>query len=104
MANETPNSPAPGAVLPGAPPPGAAPQRSAGNGKRRRAMFILGLVILLAALGYGIYWALIGRFYESTDDAYVSGNLVQITPQIAGTVISITADDTDLVKQGDTLV
>jgi membrane fusion protein (multidrug efflux system) len=44
-----------------------------------------------------------GRFEQSTDDAYVSGNVVQITPQI-GTVVSIGADDTQFVKAGQTLV
>ena len=44
------------------------------------------------------------RYEQSTDDAYVSGNVVQITPQISGTVISIGADDTQFVKAGQTLV
>jgi membrane fusion protein (multidrug efflux system) len=67
-------------------------------------MLILGLIVLVSAVGSGVYWVRVARFYESTDDAYVSGNLVQVTPQVAGTVVSIAADDTDLVKQGDTLV
>ena len=41
---------------------------------------------------------------EHTDDAYVAGNVVQITPQVAGTVVSIDADDTQLVKAGQALV
>jgi membrane fusion protein (multidrug efflux system) len=41
---------------------------------------------------------------QSTDDAYVNGNVVQITPQIAGTVVGITADDTQFVNAGQTLV
>jgi membrane fusion protein (multidrug efflux system) len=84
--------------------PSTAPPQSNGNGKRRRAMMMLALVVLTAALGYGAYWALVARFREFTDNAYVSGNLVQVTPQVAGTVIAIGADDTDLVKQGTALV
>jgi membrane fusion protein (multidrug efflux system) len=42
--------------------------------------------------------------YESTDNAYVQGNVVQLTPQVAGTVVAIAADDTDFVKAGQTLV
>ncbi len=42
--------------------------------------------------------------YESTDNAYVQGNVIQITPQIAGTVMAIMADDTDFVKAGQPLV
>jgi membrane fusion protein (multidrug efflux system) len=45
-----------------------------------------------------------GRYHETTDDAYVGGNLVQITPQVAGTVVAIYADDTDYVKSGQTMV
>ena len=50
------------------------------------------------------YWAKYLRHFERTDDAYVQGNLVQITPQVAGTVVSVNADDTDFVKAGQTLV
>src|SRR5204862_4081706 len=58
----------------------------------------------LIGVSYGAYWALALRHVQSTDDAYVSGNVVQITPQIAGTVVGIAADDTQFVKAGQTLV
>jgi membrane fusion protein (multidrug efflux system) len=51
-----------------------------------------------------VYWTTVARYYQSTDDAYVNGNVVQITPQISGTVISIGADDTQFVKAGQPLV
>ena len=57
-----------------------------------------------AGLAYGVYWALELRYIQSTDDAYVGGNVVQITPQIAGTVVAIGADDTNFVKAGQLLV
>jgi membrane fusion protein (multidrug efflux system) len=44
------------------------------------------------------------RHIQSTDDAYVNGNIVQITPQVAGTVIGIDADDTQMVQVGQALV
>ena len=65
---------------------------------------VLGIVVLLAAIGWGLWYFLDGRWYESTDDAYINGNVVQITPQVPGTVVSIGADDGDLVRAGDTLV
>ena len=46
-------------------------------------------VVLLLLIAYGIWWFLFARHYESTDDAYVAGNVVQITPQVGGTVIAI---------------
>jgi membrane fusion protein (multidrug efflux system) len=61
-------------------------------------------VVLVGAVAYGIYWALVLNHFESTDNAYVQGNVVQLTPQIAGTVIAIAADDTDAVDAGQSLV
>jgi membrane fusion protein (multidrug efflux system) len=73
---------------------------------RKRRLMLRGLigVIVIAGILFGLYHFLIGRWYESTDDAYVNGNVVQITPQIPGTVVSIGAEDNDFVKKGDTLV
>ena len=72
----------------------------------KRAKLLTGVVcaFLLAGIAYAAYWLLHGRYHETTDDAYVGGNLVQITPQVAGTVLAIYADDTDYVKAGQTLV
>ena len=84
--------------------PAANPQPSAGNGKRRRMMTLLVLVIAIAAIAYGLYYFLVARFSEGTDDAYVNGNVVQITPQVTGTVIAVRADDTQTVSSGDPLV
>src|SRR5262249_7262475 len=77
---------------------------SSSNGKRRRVLGVIIGVFLIGAVGYGAWWALSGRYYESTDDAYVGGNIVQITPQVPGTVIAVRADDTDFVKAGQPLV
>ncbi|WP_179403626.1 EmrA/EmrK family multidrug efflux transporter periplasmic adaptor subunit [Burkholderia guangdongensis] len=76
----------------------------ANNGKRKRMMTLLVAVIVIAAIAYGLYYFLVARFHESTDDAYVNGNVVQITPQVVGTVIAVKADDTQTVKAGDPLV
>jgi membrane fusion protein (multidrug efflux system) len=83
--------------------PGASAQ-PANNGKRKRMMTLLVIVILIAAIAYGLYYFLVARFHESTDDAYVNGNVVQITPQVTGTVIAVNADDTQTVKAGDPVV
>ena len=80
------------------------PADSNGNGKRNRLLLGMTLAILVIGIGYGIYWQTVLRFRETTDDAYVNGNIVQITPQIAGTVVGINADDTQAVAVGQTLV
>lgn len=77
------------------------------SGTQQRRMRLLGVSLggfAAIALGYGAYWATVLRYHETTDDAYVNGNIVQITPQISGTVVSIGADDTQFVKAGQTLV
>ena len=75
--------------------------------KQQRRSFLLRAllaVLVLAAIAWTLWYFLDGRWYEDTDDAYVGGNVVQITPQIPGTVVSIGADDGDLVRQGEVLV
>jgi membrane fusion protein (multidrug efflux system) len=78
--------------------------KPASNGKRRKLLTIAAAVMVIGAVSYGAYWGVVLRHYESTDNAYVQGNLVQVTPQIAGTVVAINADDTDKVAAGQPLV
>lgn len=87
-----------------APQQNAASAQPQNNGKRKRMMTLLIAVIVIAAIAYGLYYFLVARFHEETDDAYVNGNVVQITPQVTGTVIAVKADDTQTVKAGDPLV
>ncbi|NEX59896.1 HlyD family secretion protein [Noviherbaspirillum galbum] len=81
-----------------------APAPSSGTPKRKKIMLTIASVFAVAAIGYGAYWALVSRFIEDTDNAYVQGNVVQVTPQIAGTVSKLYADDTQVVKAGQPLV
>jgi membrane fusion protein (multidrug efflux system) len=83
--------------------PAAAAPTPARN-TRKRLLALLGLTSALAAAGYGAYYYTVARFHEDTDDAYVNGNLVQLTPQVAGTVIAVNADDTQIVKAGEPVV
>ncbi|MGJ7486378.1 HlyD family efflux transporter periplasmic adaptor subunit [Variovorax sp. LT2P21] len=82
----------------------SAPAAKAGNPKRRRALTALAAVVVVAGAGWGLYEYLVASHYEDTDNAYVQGNVIQITPQVTGTVLSIMADDTDFVKAGQPLV
>lgn len=71
-----------------------------GNPRKRKVMLLaLAVVVLLAIAGVWAYHEFIGRFNESTDDAYVNGNVVEITPLVTGTVVSIGADDGDLSRK-----
>jgi membrane fusion protein, multidrug efflux system len=75
------------------------------NGRRRKLLLAAVLGAFAAAgIAYGTYWAEVARYVQTTDDAYVAGNVVQITPQVAGTVVAIKVDDTQFVRAGDELV
>jgi membrane fusion protein (multidrug efflux system) len=74
------------------------------SGKRKRWLTIAIGGFVVAGIGYGAYWYLELRNTERTDDAYVNGNVVQITPQVAGTVVAISTDDTQFVKAGEIVV
>ena len=77
---------------------------AAGNPARKKALLTLTTVVVAAGLAWAAYEWLVASHYESTDNAYVQGNVIQITPQIGGTVMAILADDTDYVKAGAPLV
>ncbi len=74
-----------------------------GNPARKKALTVLSIVVLLG-LAYGGFEYYGARHSEETDNAYVQGNVIQITPQVGGTVTAILADDTDFVKAGQALV
>lgn len=76
-----------------------------GNGSRRKKLIagVLG-AFALTGVAWGVYWATVAQYVEYTDNAYVNGDEVQITPQVAGTVTMIGADDTQFVNAGQVLV
>ncbi len=82
--------------------PAATP--AAGNPKRRKALTAIAAAVVVVGLGWTAYEWLVASHYENTDNAYVQGNVIQITPQVGGTVMAIMADDTDFVTAGQPLV
>ncbi|WP_051749238.1 HlyD family efflux transporter periplasmic adaptor subunit [Nevskia soli] len=72
--------------------------------KRSRTPLLVLAVVAIIAAGVGIYFYIAGIGHVTTDDAYVDGNLVRLTPQIGGTVTAINADETQFVQQGQLLV
>ncbi|QDL54798.1 HlyD family efflux transporter periplasmic adaptor subunit [Rhodoferax aquaticus] len=79
------------------------PSASQANPARKKALTVLSGVVLVG-LAWGGYEWMGSRHQEATDNAYVQGNVIQITPQTGGTVTGILADDTDFVKAGQALV
>ncbi|HEX7639712.1 MAG TPA: HlyD family efflux transporter periplasmic adaptor subunit, partial [Burkholderiaceae bacterium] len=82
----------------------AAPAAPAGNPKRRTALTAIAVAVIVVGGGAGLWYWINGRHNETTDNAYVQANVVQITTQAGGTVTAIQADDTDYVKAGQLLV
>ncbi|MGR3753730.1 multidrug efflux MFS transporter periplasmic adaptor subunit EmrA [Edwardsiella anguillarum] len=76
------------------------------NKKKQRKTWMLGMtgVFILIAAAYLVYWFIVLRHHQETDDAYVTGNLVQINAQVSGSVTRVNFEGTDLVKAGDILV
>ena len=98
--SSTPESP-PAATPPATP---ATPFRPHNSGRRRRLLVFVTVIFVFVLAGYGVWREFFAGSFESTDDAYVAGNVVQVTPQVAGTVVAIHADDTERVSAGQPLV
>jgi membrane fusion protein (multidrug efflux system) len=62
------------------------PAAPAASARRKRWLIVVIAAFVAIGIAYGAYWAIVLRYEQSTDDAYVSGNVVQITPQISGTL------------------
>lgn len=77
---------------------------SKGNPNRKKYLALLAIVVVLGGIGEGVYDWMVSRNFEDTDNAYVNGNIIQITPQITGTVLAVLAEDNDFVKAGQVLV
>ena len=82
------------------------PQVTESGNHPKQKIFLIRLTVffLLIAVLYFIYWFIYSRHYEETDNAYVNGNIIPVTAQIAGTIISVKVNDTAFVKVGEPLV
>jgi membrane fusion protein (multidrug efflux system) len=84
--------------------PNADAPAPAKNGKRKRALLLVAAVAIVGIAAWGAWYLLSGRWHVDTDDAYVQGNVVSITPQVGGTVVAINAEDGMKVEAGQVLV
>ncbi|RDJ97804.1 efflux RND transporter periplasmic adaptor subunit [Paraburkholderia lacunae] len=85
----------------GGKPPG---DSGGGRGGALRWRIAGSILLALAALGIAVWWLVAGRYRESTEDAYVDGNVVSVTAQVSGVITAINADNTDYVTAGNPLV
>ena len=71
---------------------------------RKKGLSIFILVLLIIGIACALYWFFFLKDFEETEDAYVGGNQVMVSSQVAGNVAKINADNMDKVHAGDILV
>jgi membrane fusion protein (multidrug efflux system) len=100
-ARSAPSAPAikPATEAPAAAATAAAPK----SGKRKFVLIGIVSLLALAALSYGAYYTLVGRFYVSTDDAYVRANNTLLGARVSGHIAAILPGDNVLVRAGDVI-
>ncbi|MFZ2157838.1 MAG: HlyD family secretion protein [Bradyrhizobium sp.] len=99
---EAPASPA--TTSPATAKPAGAPEAAAPPSGRRK-LVLMGMLALLAlaAASYGVYFVLVGRFYVSTDDAYVRANNTMLGARVSGHIAAILPGDNAVVRTGDVI-
>jgi membrane fusion protein, multidrug efflux system len=100
---ETPVNPA--IDKPAATPAAPAATASAApkSGKRKLVLMGVGALLALAAVSYGVHYVLVGRFYVSTDDAYVRANNTTLGARVSGHISAILPGDNVLVRTGEVI-
>lgn len=68
---------------------------------RRRMLFFVGALVLLVAAVFGVRYWLYARAHETTDDAFIDGRIVQVSPKVSGYVAKVYVKDNQAVKAGD---
>ncbi len=82
-------------------------EKSPSTGRRRTRRIALGAlaaIFVAAGAAYWVHWQTVGRYRESTEDAYVAGNRVPVMAEVRGTVVALASDDTRPVRRGQTIV
>jgi membrane fusion protein (multidrug efflux system) len=97
---EAPDRPA---IEPAAAPAAAAVSTEPKSGKRKLVLMGIVALLALAAASYGVYYVLAGRFYVSTDDAYVRANNTMLGARVSGHIAAILPGDNALVRTGEAI-
>jgi len=71
---------------------------------RRSISGVVGVLILAAALWFGIPWVRLTLNTESTDDAFVNGHVTFVAARVHGQVSRVLVDDNNHVHKGDVLI
>lgn len=71
---------------------------------RQIVLLLTAVLVIVAASVYGYHWWTLGRFIETTDDAYVGGNVTEISPHVSGFISEIAVADNQPVRKGQLLI
>ncbi|WP_255982535.1 HlyD family secretion protein [Klebsiella quasipneumoniae] len=71
---------------------------------KKSVLVLAALSAVLAAASYGAYWWQTGRFLQTTDDAYVGGDISAISSKVSGYIQQLEVQDNMAVKKGDLLI
>jgi len=103
MSSPTPAAPAaPVPPAPSATPAGPSPSKA--SGRRRPLLLVLAVAAMVGGAVYGVHWWRVGRFIESTEDAYLKADSVTVAPKVVGYVTDVFVQPNQAVKRGDPLV
>jgi membrane fusion protein (multidrug efflux system) len=97
------DKPAATPAAPAAPAPQASPA-AARSGTRKFVLIGFLALLALAAASYGVYYVLVGRFYISTDDAYVRANNTMLGARVSGHIAAIVPADNTSVHAGEVVI
>lgn len=89
---------------PAAPPPPTGRPRlrpKAIRARRNRRLLLVAALVFVISMGYLAYWLMYDRYWVSTDNAYVTGNLVPVAAQASGIITQVLAEETQFVNRGD---
>lgn len=70
----------------------------------QRRLFIFLAVLGLIAAAFSAHWLLVGRYLESTDNAYVQGEITRVSSQLGARIAKVLVDDNQHVQQGELLL
>jgi membrane fusion protein (multidrug efflux system) len=84
--------------------PASTPEKPKPPLLKRLVLALVVIAALIAAVFYGLHWWTTGRFIESTDDAYIGGDVTVIGPKVSGYITELKVIDNQFVHAGDLLV
>jgi membrane fusion protein, multidrug efflux system len=82
----------------------ARPRRRPSVTTRQLLIAAVSVLALLASVACGVHWYTVSRFIQSTDDAFIGGDITVLAPKVPGFIAEVAVTDNQSVHAGDLLV